>query len=188
MPGLIYAFCINKTNTTYTIREFMDNNKIVGKIYPRESYILQGGELGILTINFLDSNGKFRIATVDANTYPLPGMNDYTGYPSESTCLSYPYGTAVIDGTTYKTFKMRSSKKIYRADSSEWGSVAAGCLVATNSYACGQSYPNRKLINYVQSSSGQWIKVEGAGYSHGFVDTGITTSSAYNKIAFYGSW
>lgn len=189
MPGNIRAFCINKTNSVYKIYDIMKNNALVGKINPRESYVIQGGEGDILTINFLDANGKFQIAAIDNYNHPLPGNNAEYGYPTGSTCLSYPRGTAQMkDGIVYKTFIMRSSQIIYKGDGTKWGSVAAGCLVATNSFAVGESYPNRKLINYVQRSDGQWFKVEGAGYGHGFVDTGIRSASSYSKIAFYGSW
>lgn len=188
MAGYVRKLCINKTNSTYIIYDTEKNNQQVGKLNPREAYVVEGGGGDYLGISFLNSNGVWSYAMINSYEHPLPGQGPGDGYPYTSTCIYYPYGSATIDGTTYKTFKMRSTQKVYRGDGSSWGSVAGGCLVATNSDSVGADNSYLKLINYVQSTAGKWVKVQGAGYSHGFVDTGIRKASGYSKIPFYGSW
>ena len=186
--GINCYFMINKTNTTYKIYDIDHGNQLVGRLYPRESYIYYGEEGERSGIVFRNSSGQLVGAAINNYTHPLPGMDDDDFFNNYS-CLHYPYGTATINGVTYKTFKMRATKAVYKADGTVWGSVAANCLVATNSMKVGEEHCDWKLINYVQSTSGQWVKVQGAGYNHGFVDTGLATNgSGYNSIKFYGSW
>lgn len=132
-------------------------------------------------IGFLNSSGKFDIVRVDFYEHPAPD-----GF--FTSCLDYSYSTEVINGVSYRIFKMRQTKNVYTADSNYLVAVAAGMYVATNSDKVEQTHSNWKLINYVKSTSGQWVQVSGAGYNHGFVDTGLNSSSLYSGIAFYDSW
>lgn len=187
MPGYVRELCINKSNQSYIIYDAENNNNIVGKLNPREAYVVEGGQGDYLWIDFLSSNGEWKSVCINTYEHPLPNQFDY-GYPVDNICTEYPYGTVEIDGKTFKTFKMRSRQNIYRADGTLWGAVAAGCLVATNSPSVGSEQTHLKLINYVQSSKGKWVQVKGANYEHGFVDSGIRSASGYSKIPFYGSW
>lgn len=178
----LFDFMINDTNQTYNIYDEDHGGQLVGRLYPREAYVTYGTEGPFVGIVFRNSSGQLVGANVNDDDHPLPG------YPN-STCLQYPYGTVTINGVTYKTFKIRATKTVYKGDGTVWGSVAANRLVATNSSKVGSNHNDWKLINYVQSTSGQWVKVQGAGYNHGFVDTGLATNgSGYNSIKFYGSW
>lgn len=169
-------FAINKTGHPIPIYDVDKGGAKVGTINDREAFIYLGGESCQL-IDFLSPSGFIR-----ANL-GIDGEDIICDY-----CTSYPYGEEVIDGVTYGIYKMRKSKNIYKADGSYWGKVAAGMFVATNSSKVGETHTTWKLINYVKNTSGQWIKVTGAGYNHGFVDTGLDTSSGYGTVAFYGSW
>ena len=192
MPGSVNAFCINKSGSQYNIYDYDGSNNsytYVGKLNNRESYIVNGGEGQFVGITFLNSSGQLKTALINNNTHPLPGYNSSYGWPVNSTCLNYPYGTVTLDGVTYKTFKMRSSKPVYlKNGQTVWGHVASGCLVATNSYKIGETYPYLKLIHYVQSSSGNCVRVDNNGAKYGFVDTGLRSASGYSSIPFYGSW
>ncbi len=184
---------INKTNKAYNIYDAMNNYKLVGKINPREAYVLYGGDGDFVGINYLNSAGVFTGTTVDINRYPLPGGIPGEAY-SATFCEEFPYGTANIKNPEtgkdelYKVYKMRSKKEVITAKGHHWGYVAAGCLVATNSSTVGEDKPYCKAIDYVQSSAGNWVRVTGDGFKHGFVDTGIRSASGYSKIPFYGSW
>lgn len=170
-------FAINKSGKSIPIYD-VDKKRQVGTLNNREAYIYDDGESGHY-LWFLSPSGF-----IQANI----GNENDLDYNQCASCLDYPYGEAVIDGKSYRTFIMRKTMNVYKGDGTKWGSVAAGCLVATNSDKVGMDHPTWKLINYVQSTKGQWVKVDGAGYNHGFVDTGINVSSGYSKIAFYGSW
>ena len=144
----------------------------------REAFVRRSGDSGLISIDFLGPTGSYINASINTNKYPC-------GHKFESRCTSYPYGTAVNKGVTYKTFYMRQTKNAYTANASFWTTIPAGSLVATNEATVGDTHSDWKLINYVRQSNGNWIDVPG-GYV--FVDTGISVGSGYNSIAFYGSW
>lgn len=175
-------FCINKSGSNYPIYDYnVTTQKFtrVGTLYNREAFVFLGGD-NFDYIKFLASDGTLKTACIDPVKYPVP----------YAFCTDYPYSREVINGTEYCIFKMRQSKNIYDAAGNYWGKVAAGMYVATNSDAVGGSENNKhlKLINYVKSTSGQWVAVTGAGMNHGFVDSGLKSASGYSSIAFYGSW
>jgi len=61
--------------------------------------------------------------------------------------------------------------------------------VACKTALSGDTMPHWKAINYVErSTDGAWIKVEGAGLSYGFVNTGLEDGSMPNTISMYGTW
>lgn len=169
---------INKSGQTYPVYDTQRGH--IGDIYDREAYILYGMEGSMYNIIFLSPTG-FTSAMIQTGSHPMP-----KGF--ETWCTDYPYRTEKIDGKTYKTFYMRRTMPIYTADAAYWGSVAAGMRVATNNNTVGETHNDWKQIDYVLRTDGKWIKVDGAGYDYGFVDTGITTGSGYNSIDFYGSW
>lgn len=171
-------FAINKSGKAIPIYD-VDKKKQVGTINNREAFVYDSGESGEY-LYFLSPTGFI---------YANRGL-DVDNLNSEQTdsCLDYPYGEVKIDNVWYKTFKMRKTMPVYYGNGDRWGTVASGCLVATNSTKMGMNYPTRKLIHYVQNTSGNWIKVQGNGYPHGFVETGLNSASGYSKIAFYGSW
>lgn len=185
--GMFQQFCINKSGKTCPVYDAFDNNKYKGEIYNREAFILWGGEGDKFSIGFLGPNG-YTGATL--NLYESV-ENDILNplFSGHATCIDYPYGTANIDGKNYYTFIMRKAEPIYHGDGTKWGSVAQNMLVATNNANIGSTHETWKEINYVmRSTDRQWIKVDGHGYNHGFVDTGLSTASGYSKIPFYGSW
>jgi len=124
-------------------------------------------------------------------------INTYT-HPFEHTwCDSYRRGTANITfasgGQTYTqtfdTYIMRRSMSVYTAAGNRWGTVAANVLVAADDAVVGDSHPTWKKIYFVQQSPNlNWVKVDGDGYNYGFVDTGLSSTSSYSSIPFYGSW
>lgn len=178
--GVFRWFMINKSGQSYPVYDIEKGR--VGTIYNREAFNYVGGEGDWNYIAFLGPNGSIVDATVSWGQHPFP--NDFF-----TPCTDYPYGSDIIDGTTYKTFKMRQRKNIYTGAGNYWGAVAANMLVATNDYDSGMNHIDWKKINYVKrSTDGKWIKVEGDGYLHGFVDTGLSHASTYNTIPFYGSW
>lgn len=177
--GICNWFLINKGGT-YPIYDVKQNYKKVGTLYDREAFILHGGD-EYEGISFLGSDGTIKTATIDPYRYPMPGSTYHY-------CTDYPYSTENINGTTYKVFKMRRTMNVYKGSGAKWGTVAAGMYVATNSPDVGENHPTWKLINYVKSTNGNWVKVEGDGYGHGFVDTGLSIASGYASIPFYGSW
>lgn len=177
--GMFLDFVINKSGKNLPVYDITENKKI-GEIYNRESFILYGGEGSSVSIKFLNPQGAFATAIIDI---------DSELFKTATVCTDYPYGTANIDGKEYKTFIMRQSKTIYHGDGSRWGTVAQNMLVATNNPDVGGSHPDWKEISYVmQSPNRNWVKVDGKGYNHGYVDTGISKASGYSKIPFYGSW
>lgn len=173
-------FQINKSGQSYNLYE-QGSNTYKGKINNREAFIILSAEGDVMYIGFLNSSGQFDSVRIDLYAHPAP--NGFF-----TSCLDYPYSTEVINGVSYRIFKMRQTKNVYTADGNYWGAVAAGMYVATNSDKVGQTHCDWKLINYVKSTKGQWVKVSGARCEYGFVDTGLKTSSLYTGIPFYGSW
>lgn len=176
--GMNLDFCINNSGKTYSIYDIEKNNAKVGELYNRESFILLGSEGDQSAIKFLGPNGVFTSAIIDTWTHPL----------TYCYCTDKPYSRESIKGKVYYIFKMRSSKPVYKPDATRWGTVAAGMYVATLNSDVGDNHNDWKEINFVKSTSGTWVEVRGTGYTHGYVDTGISKASAYNKIPFYGSW
>lgn len=181
--GLNQWFCINNSGKTYAVHDSENGNAKVGDLYPREAFIIYGSEGCYTSICFLGPNGGLKTVIIDTDQYPLPTYCYNT---------DKPYGSATITTGnkpgTYKTFYMRRSKNIYKADGTSWGTVAAGCLVATNNKNVGSSHPDWKEITYVRNTSGVWVQVDAGVNNYGFVDTGLSSASGYNSIAFYGSW
>lgn len=173
--GVNLWFCINKTGKTIPINDLDFGH--VGDIYNGEAFIYNGSEGSLMGIGFLSPTG-FRNVTIQN-----PEIMNFT-----STCTDYPYRTEVVNGKTYKTFYMRRTMPVYTGVGNYWGSVAKGMRVATNNYDVGETHTDWKEIDYVLRTDGQWIKVDGDGYNHGFVDTGIRTASGRDIIPFYGSW
>lgn len=178
--GVFRWFMINKSGQSYPVYDIEKGR--VGTIYNREAYNWLGAEGCHVYIAFLSPSGSIINVTIDEDQHPFPdGFFTF--------CTDYPYGEETIDGTLYKTFKMRQRKNIYTGAGNYWGAVAANMLVATNAVETGLDHWDWKLINYVKrSTDGKWIKVNGDGYEHGFVDTGLSSASTYNTIPFYGSW
>lgn len=173
----MYTFAVNKGSHNLKVTDFADDNKQYGVIYPNEVCLMYDGEQFYLT-KFLASDGKIKDGSLHTNEY----ITDikYLG--------EHPYSREVIDGQEYLIYKMRRTMNVYRADASYWGKVAAGMFVATKSCVAGESHRDWMEINYVKSTAGKWVKVEGAGVQHGFVDTGLSIASGYNSIPLYGNW
>ena len=58
--ALFTKLLINKTNNVYNIYDEDKNNQLVGKLNPREAYVVYGEEGDYVGINFLNSS-KFAI-------------------------------------------------------------------------------------------------------------------------------
>lgn len=169
---------INTTGKAIPIYDSI-TEKTVGTIGKREAFIHYGGEGVVHWLKFRGSNLKLVDATfLDKNE-------------DISKCAfieDKPYGTATINGTKYKTYIMRKTMNVYTATARYWGKVAAGMLVATNSSTVGLEHPTWKAVDYVKSTAGKWVKVDGDGYNHGFVDFDLGNGSMPSNIALYGSW
>lgn len=173
-------FCVNKSGKAVPVYSDTDKSNQIGKINNREAFGYNrnwGGDDYFCNIVFRNSSGSLSGGFI---------VDPPTG--CMSNCTDYPYGTEKINGTTYYTFKFRNSAKVYKASGNSWGSVAANCRVACLSSMAGDSHPEWKGINYVESSKGGWVEVSGDGYTYGFVDAGLSTGSSYSSIPMYGSW
>lgn len=168
----MYTFAVNKGSHNLKVTDFADDNKQYGVIYPNEVCLMYDGEQFYLT-KFLASDGKIKDGSLHTNEY----ITDikYLG--------EHPYSREVINGQEYLIYKMRRTMNVYRADASYWGKVAGGMYVATEIPCCGDTHSDWMQVNYVKSTKGNWVKVEGAGYNHGFVDTGFGSASGYNSWA-----
>ena len=175
-----FQFSINKTNKTMDVYE--RKNEVtthIGRIFPNEIFSQCEGE-NYHAVQFLSSAGQ--ILTGEGYDEDLLNAWDVISkypYYGESSPNSYdaPY-----------VFKMRSTKNIYRADGSLWGSVAGGMYVATDHCIAGETKPYLMKIIYVKSTSGNWIKVDQANNGYGFVDTGFRTASGANNFGLIGSF
>lgn len=168
-------FCINKNGSSIPVYSDTDFKTRVGTLGNREAFVLKGWET-FPYICFRGPDLKLR-----------EGMLKDT-FKGEIFLDRYPYGTAKINGTEYKTYLMKRTMNVYTATGRYWGKVAGGMLVATNSNTCGDSHPTWKAVDYVKSTAGKWVKVDGDGYDHGFVDFDLGNGSMPSNIALYGSW
>lgn len=174
------SFLINKSGKTISVYADPDGKTVAGTISNREAFGYNrnwGGDHVFNNIIYLNSAGKLSYGYI---IDPPSGVM--------TPCTDYPYGTATIEGATYKTFIMRKSRTIYTVQGNVWGTVGTNRLVACKTALAGDSHPNWKGINFVQNSAGKWISVTGDGATYGFVDTGLDVASGYSKIPFYGSW
>lgn len=163
-------FGVNVGNTTYRIMDMDNTSKQIGNLYPREVCGRHQEHDGYAL--FLSSSGGLKDGLLDPNqNYKVENIK------------SHPYSREVIDGQEYLIYKMRRTMNVYRADASYWGKVAGGMYVATEIPCCGDTHSDWMQVNYVKSTKGNWVKVEGAGYNHGFVDTGFGSASGYNSWA-----
>lgn len=170
-------FLINKSGSTIPVYNSTGSSKAqIGTLANREAFSLIGFEGDFYAIYFLSSSGM-------KNGYLINPPNNAC-----SDCTAYPYGTVSINGTTYKTFKFRRSSTVYTAGATKWGTVASNCRVACSSALSGQSHPDWKAINYVESTNGTWVQVTGDGSQYGFVDTGLSVGSGPSTISMYGTW
>ena len=173
----MYTYAVNRGNHNIRVTDYAVDAKQIGTIYPNEVCLLYDGEQYYLT-KFLASDGKIKDGSL--HTDPNHLEIEYLG--------DHPYSKEVIDGQEYLIYKMRRTMTVYRGDRSRWGSVAGGMYVATEVPCCGDTRSDWMQVNYVKSTAGNWVKVEGAGYGHGFVDTGLSIASGYNSIPLYGNW
>lgn len=170
---------VNKSGSSLPVYD-MDDERI-GTIYDDEVYILHGetvvkGKAGA-GIHFLNSSGNVvwgGIATQDSK---------YWDRVSE-----YPYGTATVFGSKRNVFKMRRIENIYTAAGNFWGQVAAGSKVVVDPNVLGDNHREWCKITYVQKSDGTWQKVDGDGYSYGFIDFGLNHGSYNSNISMYGTF
>ncbi len=174
MGGVLTEFMIQKGgNASIKNRR---TGATLGTLYNREACLYYYDD-GDGTLGYLASDGSFK-EYVQANM----------GLLNLKLCTDYPYAVENINGVPYYIFKIRKASTVYNALGEVWGSVAAGMYVATTNAEMGQTHKTWKEINYVKSTSGQWVPINSAGKSHGYVPTGIETASGYQNISFYGSW
>lgn len=164
-------FSVNRGNTAIKVTDTLDDSKQIGTIYPNEVCTRWGGEQNYY-VNFLASDGKIKGGSIvtDPNLDNIHYFTDGSGYNVPGAPNGYVY-------------KMRRTMNVYRADGSYWGRVAGGMYIVTTDPSCGDTHKDWMKVNYVQSTRGEWVKVEGAGYGHGFVDTGFGSASGYNSWA-----
>ena len=169
-------FAINKFGVSMNV--YNDTGKKIGTIGNREAFVVMGAE-GDLYIKFRGPDLKLKEGFLDASNAPSLFL---------TTLTDYPYGTTTINGKKYKTYLMRRTMNVYTGVANYWGKVAGGMLVATNSNWCGDTHPTWKAVDYVKSTAGKWVKVDGDGYDHGFVDFDLGNGSMPSNIALSGSW
>lgn len=176
---MTHLFCINKSGESLNVYNDDVLSKKIGTIGNREAFVMMGSE-GHIWIKFRGPNLKLMDGYI---------KDDGNNPRNFSVAMSrYPYGSATINGTKYDTYIMKRTMNVYTASGRYWGQVAGGMLVATNSDICGDSHPTWKSVDYVKSTAGKWVKVDGDGYDHGFVDFDLGNGSMPSNIALYGSW
>ena len=171
-------FAINKFGVSLNVYKQASMKDKIGTIGNREAFVVMDAE-GDPYIKFRGPNLELMEGFLDMSNAPSPFFK---------TLKDYPYGTATINGTKYKTYLMRRTMNVYTATGRYWGQVSGGMLVATNSNWCGDTHPSWKSVDYVKSTAGNWVKVDGDGYDHGFVDFDLGNGSMPSNIALYGSW
>ena len=167
-----YGFAVNKSGSAIKVTNSPTDGTQIGKIYPREVCLMNDGEQPYY-IKFRNSSGNIQ----DGN------MSHDPNWPNVVPLSEVPYGR---NGSSY-VFKMRRTMNVYKVDGSYWGKVAAGMLIETDEVSCGDTHKDWMVVNYVLSTKGYWVKVDGAGYDHGFVDTGFGSASMYDSWAIQGS-
>lgn len=147
----------------------------IGDIEPREVYIHDGAEGSEAGVHFLSPSGF--TGGIVRNFYGTPLTN-------------YPYGYVTINGTQYKTFKMRNTANLYDMNGNVVGSVAAGKRVAFRTYEniTGSTMNYLFAIVYAEkrAADNTWDRVDDYN-SHGFVDTGLRSASGVNTINLISS-
>lgn len=174
------SFCVNKSGKSVPVYSDTKKTKQIGTIYNREAFGYNrnwGGDGTFCNIVFQNSSGN-----VVSGFMVNPPAKTLTG------CDSYPYGTAIINKNKYITFIMRDQRNVYTVSARKWGTVPKNCRVACKTAESGDTHPDWKGINYIEDASGKWVKVTGDGGDYGFVDTGLSKSSLYSAIPFYGKW
>lgn len=181
---MAYYMVINMSGKNLAIYQgwpYPDKGSQIGTIYNREAFCYSDTEDGC-EVYFRNSSGRL----VRGYYY---GYADNAGQKALTPCIDYPTGTVRIGGTSYYTFTFRRSEEVYTAAGNRWGTVASGMRVACRTDATGESHPDWKLINYVErSTDGEWVKVTGDGYEHGFVDIGLNVGATPTTISMYGTW
>lgn len=178
------AFLINMSGASVPVYGGNDWSKVVGYLYPREAYSMNGFEGGLTSITFLGPSGSL-----------VSGILREASESVLTPCTSYPHSKEIINGREYYVFQMRSTKSLFDIKGNTIGTVQAGKKVACRSDTAGREYPWLKLVEKYQNASGVWTTVDGTlnanlsdDKKYGFVDTGLRSGSGYSKIAMYGSW
>lgn len=174
-------FAINKSGKKVPIHADADrNSQVIGHLLLREAcgYDWDWGGDGVFChVRFLSASGGLAWGfVIDPPTKAL------------APCTDYPYGTATIEGVSYKTFKLRKEVALYDKSGDRIGSVGSGLRVACKTALSGGAHPNWKAVNYVEKSSGGWKKITGDGVNYGFIATGLVSGSGPDNIAMYGTW
>lgn len=134
-----------------------------------------GGDYVYRYVKFRNANGVMTIGEFMDNNDKLKGIGDY------------PYGTVTIDGTKYLTFMFRRNENVRDSSGNPWGTVASGRRVAVkvaDKHVAGETYADHKLCNFVESTSGSWVKVG----SYGFVNSGFLKGSMPSTVSMYGTF
>lgn len=174
-------FAINKSGKSIPIYADADlKSSKIGNLLANEACGFDwnwGGDGYFCHVRFLSSSGTLKWGFII--NPPAKGLSD---------CAAYPYGTATINGTKYKTFKFRRAETIYKTDGSTWGNVASGMRVACLTGLSGDSHPEWKGINYVETSSGWKQVISNSNNKYGFVSTGLSKGSGPSTLSMYGKW
>lgn len=152
----------------------------IGTINPNEAFVCYGdamanGQVGA-GVKFLNASGSVVSGAIPSQA------EKYRAHMK-----AYPYGTATVLGTKRNVFKMRRIEKIVTGKGNFWGNVASGSLVVVDPDFIGDTTIYCK-ITYVQKSDGTWQKVDGDGYSYGFLDHGLDNGSYNSNMSMYGTW
>lgn len=177
---------VNKACVSYQVKN--TSGTVIGNIVVNEIY---GAALpptpptsGTTPCVFLSSGGRTTGTLVfdSASPWAVPGG-------LFKRLSDYPFGTATISGTSYKTFKARRQTTIYKPGGSEWGGVANGYRIALAKNSSGNSFSGTAnkdyiAVAYVESSSGGWVQATGDGQLFCYAPIGLNYGSGAATINF----
>lgn len=181
------VFCINESGTTVQLYEhdWVESGKTnakKGKIYPNECFTFASTENGAV-VTYLSSTGS-----VVSHYIPLSQL--LTIPQSFTTCWEkYGFNKHTVDGTTYKTFKLRRSEELYNSSGNKITTLSAGTKVISDCES-GDSHTDWIKIKWLEDANGNRkdLKFDGNTYSYAYLDSGLNISSSKSVISVYGNW
>ncbi|MGI5986296.1 MAG: hypothetical protein ACOX7O_10675 [Oscillospiraceae bacterium] len=190
---------INKSGKSYPVKKTWNGvttqlgsivaNEIFGSVDPY-TYDLCPGDSGPGCV-FRNSNGQRVQGSGD--TWPFVSIGNVIPAGLFTALSDYPYSTVTINGKSYKTLKARRQTTIIKPGGSNWGSVAANCLIALATDSSGHTFSGETKMDYiavayVQSSTGAWVQATGDGLNWCFAPIGLDYGSGAASINFIGTF
>ena len=171
------ALCINMSRHTHIVYDD-EYREVIGEVHSGDTYCCELSGIDLTGVVYFKSySGELKYGHIKKffdKSYEL--------------CTDYVLDAVKINGSTYKVFGFRKSAEIYLEDGTFSGKISAGCHIACRTALTEYTMPDFKCFQYMEISSGEWVRVGGLLGSSACIDTGLANGAIASALSIYGRW